>query len=1042
VISLEEFRNPSKKYRGIPFFSVNDELDPDKVREKVAELDAAGFGGAFFHAREGLLTPFLSERWFQAFGAALEEAEKRGMTMWAYDEDRWPSGFGGGTVAAMGPDYRAKAILMIPSTAPIEVPPEAGEAVAAFECDVGDDLLPTSYRRLPVNGEGDSAEGPGTTGAVNAASQGAAGGARARLYLNFLKYTASVGDPWHGGLSYVDLLNPSVTDAFINFCYAPYAQRFKGKLGSALPGIFTDEPNLSASRPPRSSIPGNGLLRGAPFPIFSLPWTDPFPAIFEKSNGYDLTDKLPELFFDVGSYSKTRYDYWRTLTSTFVENFSKRIYDWCQRNGLKFTGHYLAEDDLISQLVVGATMPHYEFEHIPGIDHLCNQVWNGLLTVKQVASVANQLGKERVLCETYGATGNHPSFEDRKWIADFLLAGGVNMINHHLFPYSLRGRRKDDYGLTFHKGQPWWKYNYIMEDYVARLSYALSQGTRIADVLVIHPMGSVWSSYSPADEGKAKFINDRFFELLRELLKAHRDFELGDEILLAKYGEVKDGRLWVGRASYETVVIPPSYTISRKTLELLKSFAQSGGSVIAVQPLPTAVDASEAVGDELKRFRAVGSPAEAALTLRANGGEISVECDDDENGEVLVHARKVDNEVLVFVANLDREGAHSVNLSLKGRWTLQRLDPLTGKAEKEGTSYSDGRTTLSGRAELGPAGSALWLASPQAGEGNAEARSAGEPAEEGKTRLEIPVQDWSFEPVEKNALLLDYATMPSPSPRSLLASSSASPSSENPPPLHVSAVKRRLMAMGPGKEAKVIFTAEVEELPPGKVYLVVERNPNVTSVSFNGVPVSAAPSFNWLDEDFPAYDISSLLKVGPNEVEVGIRVGLDFDLEPLYLLGDFEVEAMPAGRSRIRRKRGGTPSSFADLAKEGYPFYCGEVTLSGRFSLQGFPPGPKRVYLELRYSAALAVVRINGSSPIYAINKRERLDVTELVKDGNNGLKITLVGTLANALGPLHRKAAKTCVGPESFYASGGDWTDDYVTYPLGLDECTVVAII
>ncbi|MGC8632148.1 MAG: hypothetical protein ACP5T2_07065, partial [Thermoprotei archaeon] len=79
---------------------------------------------------------------------------------------------------------------------------------------------------------------------------------------------------------------------------------------------------------------------------------------------------MPELFFDLGSFTKTRLDYWKTVTTLFVQSFTKRIYDWCNDNGLRFTGHYLMEDNLISQLVVGSVMPHYEYEHVPGIDHL------------------------------------------------------------------------------------------------------------------------------------------------------------------------------------------------------------------------------------------------------------------------------------------------------------------------------------------------------------------------------------------------------------------------------------------------------------------------------------------------------------------------------------------------------------------------------------------------------------------------------------------------------------------------------------------------
>jgi hypothetical protein len=39
-------------------------------------------------------------------------------------------------------------------------------------------------------------------------------------------------------------------------------------------------------------------------------------------------------------------------------------------------------------------MLHYEYMHVPGIDHLGLQIWGFLLTAKQVSSVAEQLERK------------------------------------------------------------------------------------------------------------------------------------------------------------------------------------------------------------------------------------------------------------------------------------------------------------------------------------------------------------------------------------------------------------------------------------------------------------------------------------------------------------------------------------------------------------------------------------------------------------------------------------------------------------------------
>ncbi|MCD6096579.1 MAG: hypothetical protein J7J99_08490, partial [Thermoprotei archaeon] len=94
----EIFRNPPNEYKGAPFWSINDRLIPSEIRRQIRLLNEGGFGGAFFHAREGLVTPYLSDEWFEAFKAAVDEAKKHDMYVWIYDELRWPSGFAGGYI--------------------------------------------------------------------------------------------------------------------------------------------------------------------------------------------------------------------------------------------------------------------------------------------------------------------------------------------------------------------------------------------------------------------------------------------------------------------------------------------------------------------------------------------------------------------------------------------------------------------------------------------------------------------------------------------------------------------------------------------------------------------------------------------------------------------------------------------------------------------------------------------------------------------------------------------------------------------------------
>ena len=85
-----------KKYRSLPFWSWNDELDPEKLVKQIEWMNEKGIGGFFMHARGGLKTEYLGEKWFECIEACAKKAQELGMEAYAYDENGWPSGFVGG----------------------------------------------------------------------------------------------------------------------------------------------------------------------------------------------------------------------------------------------------------------------------------------------------------------------------------------------------------------------------------------------------------------------------------------------------------------------------------------------------------------------------------------------------------------------------------------------------------------------------------------------------------------------------------------------------------------------------------------------------------------------------------------------------------------------------------------------------------------------------------------------------------------------------------------------------------------------------------
>ena len=96
VLDEELFRHPTAPYRGAPFWAWNCRLDKEELRRQIGCFREMGFGGFHIHSRTGMATPYLQPEFFDLVRFCADAAEKQGLRVWLYDEDRWPSGAAGG----------------------------------------------------------------------------------------------------------------------------------------------------------------------------------------------------------------------------------------------------------------------------------------------------------------------------------------------------------------------------------------------------------------------------------------------------------------------------------------------------------------------------------------------------------------------------------------------------------------------------------------------------------------------------------------------------------------------------------------------------------------------------------------------------------------------------------------------------------------------------------------------------------------------------------------------------------------------------------
>ena len=98
------FPRPPAEFSTLPFFVWNGEVTETMIDRELRDFSEQGIHGFIVHPRPGLITPYLSDRWFQLIRYTVDRAKKLGMEVWLYDENSYPSGFAGGHVPAEMPE--------------------------------------------------------------------------------------------------------------------------------------------------------------------------------------------------------------------------------------------------------------------------------------------------------------------------------------------------------------------------------------------------------------------------------------------------------------------------------------------------------------------------------------------------------------------------------------------------------------------------------------------------------------------------------------------------------------------------------------------------------------------------------------------------------------------------------------------------------------------------------------------------------------------------------------------------------------------------
>ncbi len=1009
------FVEPGAQYRGKPFWAWNGKLEAEELQRQVRVMHRMGLGGFFMHSRVGLATPYLSEEWFELVGACVEQARELGMEAWLYDEDRWPSGAGGGLVTG-DPKYRHRNLYVAVCA------PEEGEfkeePLAVFSARL-DGNAAHEVRRLQDPSAADLPEGHA-------------------LLVFFVR--ADEPSSWFNDATYLDTMSHEAVQRFIEVTHEAYRREVGQDFGDVIPGIFTDEPHHGGVFTSSGHAKLLGQVEGRD--VLGVPWTEKLPEHFRRRYGYDILDHLPELFFKVDGreVSQPRYHYHDCKTYLFVDAFARQIGEWCEQNGLKSTGHVLAESTLRSQASVGGSaMRFYEFMQAPGIDQLTEHR-DEYTTAKQCASVQHQIGSRWMLSELYGCTGWDWPFEGHKAVGDWQAVLGVNLRCQHLSWYTMAGQAKRDYPASISFQSPWWERYSAVEDYYARLNAVMTRGEPVRRLLVVHPVESVWARAALGwdeceriDELEADFDN-----LINWLLDRHLDFDYGDEDLMSRLGSVEDGdepALKVGQAQYAVALVPPLETIRSDTLKLLAAFQEAGGTVVFCEPLPSYVDAleSEEAAELACRCRRVSFEPDAIAEAVAEARAVSVRgADGREKPRVFYQLRQEDGERYLFICNRDRKsGTGPLSVSVEGAGQLQLWDPET--AERYAVEAEAREGSLHFATEMPPTGSRLFVIT------DADEDLPAPPELTEVDTVELPPDAWATELTEPNVVVLD---MPEfrvgdggwQGPMEILRADSAIREQIGLPLRGGAMVQpwaRSRTEQGPAAPVGLRYRIQVAEPPRGPLMLAIE-NPGYFDITLNGHCITTDAECGWwVDPCLRLLPLDEAALVsGENVLELHGTLDDDCSLEACFLLGDFSVTVDGAD---VLVEPACPAPVIGDWTEQGLPFYSGSVVF--RADVQT-AVGAERLFVEVpEFGGACVRVLVDGQEAGVIGWQPHEVEITDLVR-GKEGfqLAVEVVAHRRNAFGPLHHaEAHPEWVGPGQFATDGELWQVEYSLVPAGL---------
>lgn len=1006
------FRNPGATYRPQPFWFLNHDYKPELLRLQLQEMSEKGVGGVVLHSRHGKNEEYFSEAYFDMLEICIEECIKLGIQTWLYDEDNWPSGTFGGKLTQQFPEYRMRYLRVEEKR--FSSADGQKECLVDFSLEDNNSLISILAYRIQRD-DGETVilqDNPhDLTSLYGGSWQPEQDGDF--VILAFWECEVAEKVTFARGY-YLDTMNPEAVNKFIELGYEPF-DRLSAHFGTNIQGVFTDEPGLMIHdgffgvEAIKTTV--EHLDRNLPGVI--LAWTRNLPERFEQHCGYSLTSNLGSLLYQVEETShKVREDYYAALTYWYIDAYHRGLHSWCEARGLAYIGHTLEEPIWGQARSQGnQTQVLREFDY-PGVDYL--QVGIGtkenpyrILSVKCASSVAHLEGKERVICEAFGASDHGYSMRQRRLDANFMAFLGVNLFIPHAFYYSFEGYRKTDFPQTEFYHAPHWEHYQAFADYIARLSLMGSIGHHNAHILLVSPVHTVYqemfengrAELRPASDVLHAFLSDR-------LIRNQLDYDYVDDSQIQD-SLVAQGNLTFAKSKekYRAVILPRMKVMSVKSAAKLNEFVQEGGVLVAIGELPSH-SLSQTNDPELEKYLKPLFPQLGGVewyeygkgkTLLLSEPEVTVDdakylCEqlsqlpgidqvsrhwyipETEKERVIVTCRLIEGELYFWLMNWSEEAAE-IQCLIKPMERVEEWKLENGEHVLLTQGESNEFRLVPGELRI------VRIV---------ESVSVTQNAPQGSYFLERTIDlsaSWEFKLEDPNVKILDRWEVIFNDRESRM--NAVMPGQTN-------SYRTRIVmdASVIGKEIRLV-TDDIDQYVPSHIGFLSRRRS--VEIYINGHRLPALESAGWQDHFFKSVNLTPYVHAGENVIEL-LTISL---LEPMvrvaspsFLIGEFALNdegvliAIPQPITGY-------------WSEQGYPHLSGKANYMQNFMMSdiGVDKDAQHIELELEDVRESASVLINGQFVGTRLWPPYRWDITKSVRPGINEVRIQVANTLANLYG-------------------------------------------